>query len=91
MYPPTLMRLRIMQNGRGVSLWLPLFLIWPLVIAVQLALLPFLLLAIIVLWPSGWGERLFAASITLICVVCALRGLAIEVDRPEQQVNIAFH
>lgn len=91
MYPPALMRLRVIQKGRGVSLWLPLFLVWPLAIAVKLALLPFLLLAIAVMWPSGWGRRLLIGSIALVSVACALRGLEIEVERPNEQVTIIFH
>ena len=91
MYPPMLLRLRIMQEERRVSLWLPLFLAWPLAIALGLALLPFLLLAIIALWPSGWGRRLLVGSMALVSVACALRGLAVEVENPKAQVTIVFH
>ena len=74
-----------MQEERRVSLWLPLFLAWPLAIALGL------LLAIIALWPSGWGRRLLVGSMALVSVACALRGLAVEVENPKAQVTIVFH
>ena len=43
--PPYLMRVRVKNPDTKISLWLPLFIIYPLLLVVLLVLLPFMLIA----------------------------------------------
>lgn len=86
--PPSILRLRLRRpKRRGVNLVLPLILIWPIVLALAL-----------VLWPVGlvvavrYG-KLRAAVRALPCVfivMCALRGLRIDVVDAEERVFVYF-
>ena len=51
--PPMLMHLKIQGEEKGVGLWLPLFLLLPLALVVFIILSPLILIAVLVLWPSG--------------------------------------
>jgi hypothetical protein len=78
--PPLVMRLKVQQgSGRGVGLWLPVFLLWIVLVAIVLPLLPLLLIADVIL-----ALRRSKVSLTGILwgvwnVLCAMRGLRVEV------------
>ena len=52
-----MIRIRAVTPARSFSLWLPVFLIWPLVGLVALFLAPFVLTTALILWPAGRGRR----------------------------------
>lgn len=85
--PPYLMRLRIMNPEHKISLWLPLFLIFPLVAVILLVLLPLALLAAIVLLPFGWGRVLLMVPAALT-IMCAARGLEVEVENKNKEERV---
>ena len=62
MWPPSLLRLRILNGKHRFGLWLPLFIVWPPVVIIALALLPFVLALSALLWPTGWGRPLLLAG-----------------------------
>jgi hypothetical protein len=81
--PPAIMRLRIYDRGKSrFRLWLPLFLLWPIALVLLLLLLPFVVLAQIILRLTGTGINLFRIFFGLYGVICALRGLLVNVDSP---------
>ena len=88
--PPTIMRLRIQTDERRFGLWLPLFLIWPLIALLVVLLFPIVLILGILLWPTGWGKPLLLGGPALLRVFCALRGIEINVEKPTEQVFISF-
>ena len=90
MWPPSILRLRIRNQRHRFGLWLPLFLIWPLVMLLGLLLLPFILLAAIVLWYRGWAKPLLLAGPSLFRLFCALRGLEVDVKQHSEQFFISF-
>ena len=90
MIPPLFLRLRIQNSHRRFGLWLPLFLIWPPVLLLGLALFPFVLVLAVLMWPSGWGRPLLLTGPATYRLVCALRGLLIDVHSPPEQVYISF-
>ena len=55
MCPPWLLRVRIQSPQRRFRLWLPLFLIWPLVALLVLALSPLIAVLAMVMWRRGRG------------------------------------
>jgi hypothetical protein len=86
--PTSVMRIRIVEGGRKkIGLWIPVFLVWPVVIALMVALSPVALIVCIV-WPKG---RIYVAAGPMILAVCwALRGLEVRVQDEEDQVLISF-
>jgi hypothetical protein len=85
---PYLMRVRVSGENRGVNLWLPLFIIFPIVAVILLVLSPLMLLAAIILWPFGWGKTLVAIIPAVASCICAMRGLQVDVEDGREKVNI---
>ncbi len=92
--PPMIMRVKIDQPDRKVNLWLPLFLIFPVVTIIMLVLLiilsPLILLAAIIFWRFGWSRLLIFSFPVVIGCVFALRGLKVDVNRGRERVLISF-
>lgn len=88
--PPMLLRIRVQTGRRQFRVWLPLFLIWPPVFLLALALFPLVLVLAVLLWPRGWGKPLLLSGPAIFRLVCALRGLLVDVHSPPEQVYISF-
>ena len=88
--PPILMHLRIHGEKRGFGLWLPLFLLLPLALVVFIILSPLILIAVLVLWPSGWGKRALLILRAAFEVFCSMRGLRVDVQSGHQCVYISL-
>ena len=89
-WPPSLLRLRVENRDHQLRLWLPLFIVWPLVLALGILLMPLAIVLAILLWPSGWGKPVLLGGPMLFRIFCALRGLEVKVEGVSQQVHIAF-
>jgi amino acid transporter len=87
--PPCLMRVRIDKPDSKINLWLPLFVILPIIVIILLILAPFVLLAAIVLWPLGWGRLLLIAAPAIFACICALRGLEVKVTQSQESVFVS--
>ena len=87
--PPMLMHLRFKGEERGFGLWLPLFLMLPLALVVLTILSPLILIAILVLWPSGWGKRALLLLKAAFEVSCSMRGLRVDIQSSNQCVYIS--
>ena len=90
MFPPSILRFRVLDDHTRVNLWIPLVLIWPLLVVVYLLLLPCILLAAVLTWSSGRGRLILVGGPALFRLYCALRGLEIQVTEPNQSVLIYF-
>ena len=88
--PPLMMRLKIRNPEHKFGLWLPIFLIIPVALVVYIILSPLILLAIIILWPTGWGKTVLLAPWYAWRVFCATRGLKVDVQNPTECVLISF-
>jgi hypothetical protein len=90
-FPPSLLRLRVRNPEHAwPTLWLPLFLVWPLLFLLLVPLALVVLLVAIVLDPRR-TRRAFELAGALFAVVCGLRGLHIDVVGRRGQVLISFH
>jgi len=89
-WPPSTLRVRIYNQRRRFGLWLPLFLVWPLIMAFVLLLYPLVLVCAAIFWFRGWGKPLLLSGPALFGLFCALYGLRVEVNQPSQQVLISF-
>jgi hypothetical protein len=87
---PMLMRLKVSRNPKKYGVLLPVFLVWILLFALMLVLLPFVLIAALFTWGSGQGKCLLLTYPMLFAVIFHLSGLHIEVEQREQNVLIAF-
>jgi len=90
MWLPSMLRLRIHNQRQHFGLWLPLFLIWPLVLILGLALWPQLLIGAIIFWKKGWSKLLLLGGPAIFRFLCTLRGLKVDVKNPSEQVLIYF-
>ena len=88
--PPCLMHVRIHNEEHHFGLWLPLFLAWFILAALLLALLPVFLILLIVALPFGWGEFVLLLGPRFYNILCALRGLKVEIDRTSEKVEVLF-
>jgi hypothetical protein len=71
---------------RGISLWLPLFLVWLLLLPLLLLLLPFLLVGALIM-----GVNLWRSLKALNGVLAATRGTQVEVAKRDTNVFIRLH
>ena len=92
--PPCLMKLRIRGQRHGFGLWLPIFLLWPIVLAFLLAafliMLPFAILALIFTWDMGWWRPIILGLPAVVRVCCALRGLTVDAGGRDGRVEVIF-
>jgi hypothetical protein len=87
--PPLWMRLRLENEQKQFGLWLPLFLLLPLALVVLIIFSPLIFIAVLVLWPSGWGPwglRVLWASLPIFC---SMRGLEVKVKNRDQYVYVS--
>jgi len=92
-YPPMAMRMKIFQPGRRINLWLPLFIIVPVVLVIAsalfLVLLPFVLVASFVFGRFGLLRKFFFFWPVVGCLAAA-RGLEVDIKKRDGQVLVAF-
>jgi len=87
--PPILMLLRIQGEKRAFGLWLPLFLLLPLALVVFIILSPMILIALLVLWPIGWGKRALLVLKAACEIFWSIRGLKVDIHGSNQCVYIS--
>jgi len=90
--PPLWMNVRVKDESNGARFFipLPLFLVLVLVLAFLIILSPLILLAAVVLWCMGWAIWLFREIGYLFNVICAMPGLEVNVQGPEQIVKVTI-
>ena len=93
-WPPYLLKMRFQNPDHTFGLWLPLFLIWPIVLVFLLAifiiLLPFAILALIFTWQTGWMYSMLMCVPAIYRLFSQLPGLVVDVGGKEGQVYTEF-
>ena len=88
---PMIVRFKVKEPGRrGFGLWFPVIIVWALLAALMLVLLPFVLLAALVTLGRGPGPRLLLVYPLLGSVLWHLGGLTIDVDQKDSEFLIDF-
>ena len=84
MTPPMVMWIRF----RWFGLWIPLFLLWPIVLALWLLFLPLVMIGMAVTGRISRFWKVIQLSFAAYETVCATRGLRVEVrnDRTTFQI-----
>ena len=89
MIPPAIMQLRIRDEyGKGFGLWLPLFILWPIGLVCFLFVLPFLIIAEVVLTLVGDRFHPLIALLGICGVMSAMRGLNVNVDSKQSNKSV---
>lgn len=85
--PPLMVRLRWGRRWPP-GIWIPLFLLWPLVL---LLAVPILLLAAGVALSQGWFPRFLQGVAAAYRVVCESRGIRIDVGEGSSRLSIRMY
>jgi hypothetical protein len=86
---PLILKLRIKdKNQRRFGIWLPLFLIWLIVLPLLALLAPLVLLAALILWPGGKGRLVLYSYLAIFSLIFNLSGLKIDVQSKDSIVYI---
>lgn len=85
---PMIMKIHIHERaGKKIRLWLPMFLIWILLVALLVLLSPVFLLAGIVAGLRGYGKVFLFAFPMLFSVLWAMSGLSIHIEDEDKKVR----
>lgn len=88
---PFFMHFRIRKDGRRpFGLYFPVFLVWIILAALMLVLLPFVLLAAVITWRRGPGWALLIMYPMLGSLLWHLSGLHVETKNVENEILIDF-
>ncbi len=88
---PLILKINIKEkDNKGFRLWLPLFLIW--LILLPFAIVGWVLLIVIgiLATPLGHGRKFIFGPIALMRVLFSLRGLKVDVDSADDRVFVEF-
>ncbi len=78
---PLTLRLRVRKkNGRVFDLWLPLFLIWLIVLPLLILLAPLILLAALILWYAGKGKIVLYSYFAIFRLIFCMSGVKIDIQ-----------
>jgi hypothetical protein len=90
-YPPFILRIRVIEGGiKKIGLWIPLFLLWPLVLVFAIALFPLILIISLLLWPTGKGRKLLLGFPLILYLICNMRGLKVDIRGGSDYVFVNF-
>lgn len=94
-YPPSLIYMKfcsVKENHRNFMLWIPLFIIVPIVMlilmAIFLIILPFILLALIFTWNMWWWRWLRYGIPAIFLTFHSLRGTDVDLEDNNQKIRI---
>jgi hypothetical protein len=88
---PLLLKLHIVEDGRKkINLWLPLFLIWIILLAILIVMLPFILIAAFGFWIFRNDTRILSVIPIFFSILCALSGLVVLIEEKNRKVFLAI-
>jgi hypothetical protein len=91
--PPAILHLVVARpGGRSVRLWLPLFLLWPLALALGVVALPITIVADVVLFLLG--RRYYRHTILLARMFALFgetRGMDIRINSEQETFNLTVY
>ena len=78
--PPILMHVKIRNERRGLNLWIPIFLLLPLALAIFIIVAPLILIVIPIFWPSGRRRRALQIFGVVFEIICSMRGINVDMQ-----------
>ena len=89
-WPPLLLHLRIPSKEGFVGLWLPWFLVYPVLLLLMLIAFPFILIAAIFLVPAGRARPLLLAGPYIWRLLFSMRGLKMDIETGGREMMFDF-
>lgn len=87
MIPPSILRIYVNTNPKHIRLWIPLFLLWPLII-LAVILAPLAMICVCLHCKTYKIARSMMAGPRFWSVFCALRGFHVQVNEPGTSVEV---
>jgi hypothetical protein len=84
-----LLHFKIRGKRRGFGLWLPIFLLLPLALAVFIVAAPLILIAIFIFWPRGWRKGALHIFGAVFDIICSLRGIKVDMQSDHDYMYIS--
>jgi len=92
MMPPSILRIRIVDQGKKrINIWFPLFIFWPFIALLIVLLFPVFILVCVVMkiaWNRTW---LFYAAPVCIEMLFAMKGLNVRIQNPMKNLFVLVH
>jgi hypothetical protein len=89
-WPPMLIHIKVRKQDTDFGLWVPLFLLAPLVLTILLVLSPLILIAFIACWCLGWGKMVWFSIRMAWLALWNLRGLKVDIQKAKETVFISI-
>lgn len=88
---PFFLKLKVRkENSRGVNLWLPVILVWILLLMIMVALFPLVFLVSVFTWKRGWGKMLILFYPVFFTLLFCLSGLRLDIDTGDEAIYLNF-
>lgn len=92
MWPPLFMKIHVVENGKTkIRLWIPIFIVWLILLVLAIALAPLIIIVALILWPRSLGKKILLLGPAFFYLLGSMRGLNILTQNPKDQVCIYFH
>lgn len=92
MWPPSILYLQITRESRSsLKLWIPLFLIWPVLLVMGVLIFPLFALGVGLAGRRGGRRAIIMAGPAIFGLFCASRGLRIEATEQGQGFVLALN
>jgi hypothetical protein len=88
-WPPMWVHVKIKNPDHQFGFWVPLFLLYPIVLAVLLVFSPFILLALFIVWICGSGNWALLVFRSVFVTFWALRGFKVDIQGRNDCVYIS--
>jgi len=86
---PLLIKLRVRgKNQRRFGIWLPLFLVWLIVLPLLAIPAPFVLVAALILWPGGKGRFVLYSYAAIFSLIFNMSGLKLDIQSKDSFVYV---
>ena len=86
---PLILKLRIKdKNQKRFGIWLPLFLVWLIVLPLLALLAPLVLLAALILWPGGKGRLVLYSYLAIFNLIGNMSGLKVDIQSKDSIVYV---
>jgi hypothetical protein len=90
-WPPLLLHLRIPSKNEGfIGLWLPWFLIYPVLLLLMVVALPIVIIVALFMLPTGRAHTLLMAGPYMWRLLFAMRGLKMEIQTGRREMLLDF-
>ncbi len=86
---PLILKLRIKdKNQRRFGIWLPLFLLWLIILPLLAIPAPLIFLVALILWPSKYGRLVLYSYFAIFTIIWNLSGVNLDIQSKDNIVYL---